>query len=186
MDISGCAWDWGRGWERDSLWLCCWESMTQKLGLLLSFPLTLLPPLFFLSWVLLGLRLQHELEGNAIQFIATPNSFSQLYAFVTWFPLLGCPFHSSPSWEVLFTTQISIQMLTPPRHRASIASFLLHERDPLPSSCSPRACDHIPYVAVSREVSGSSFIPTTTPTLLLQGAVCEVHGDIQYVSHTSS
>ena len=141
-------------------------------GSLLSFPFTLLP-YFFLAWVGRG----------GTQFTATTNVPSQLCAFVKWFPLFGCPFHVSLSWEMLFP--IFAQMLTPTRHRAFIGPSLPpHKRDPLPPSCSPRAVTACSALLFQWQCLGLST-PPTPPTFPLQVTVCEPHGAIQCVSHIS-
>lgn len=137
MDISGCAWGWGREQERDSFG-GFWEPTTEIAS---SAILSLHSPFFFsfFSCMCCGeLSLQHEFGANSIQSTATPSSPSQLYAFVKCFPLLGCPFHSSSSWEMLFIPQVSTQMSTPPRHRVSIAPPCSHKR-PMPSFMFPKS-----------------------------------------------
>lgn len=138
MDVPGCAWGWGREWER-FLWLCCWEPVTE-IGS--SAILSLHSAPFFFSFFLCmccgELSLQREFVGNSVRSIATPSSPSHLYAFAKCFPLLGCPFHSSSSWEMFFIPQVSTQMSSPPRHRVSIAPPRSHQR-PIPSFTFPRS-----------------------------------------------
>lgn len=130
-----------------------------------------------------GLRLQYEFGGNTIQPIATQFILTAL-CFCQVVPSFGVPF---PFLSILgnalyissFRSNVNSSM-TQSLHSALPTST----RDTHSLLYVPQEHDHMPC-AVSMAGSGSSFTPMPTATLPWQGIVCELQGDIQYVSHPS-
>lgn len=129
------------------------------------------------------LRLHYEFGGNTIQPIATQFILTAL-CFCQVVPSFGVPFP--------FLSIVGNALYISSFHSNVNSSTTQSLHSPLPTSTRdthsllyvPQEPDHMPC-AVSVAGSGSSFTPTPSATLPLQGIVCELQGDIQYVSHPS-
>lgn len=128
-------------------------------------------------------RLQYEFGGNTIQPIVTQFVLTAL-CFCQVVPSFGVPF--------LFLSILGIALYISSFRSNVNSSTTQSLHSPLPTSTRdthfllyvPQEPDHMPC-AVSVAGSGFSFTPTPTAPLPLQGIVCELQGDVQYVSHPS-